>query len=81
MASKDNTSKEKLSGDQIEEHLEGASYPADRDHLVQTAKRNDAPRHVVMFLEQIPPDRTFNKPGEITELLIIDTDEAYDTKD
>jgi hypothetical protein len=64
-----------ISSTQLEENFEGASYPADKEHLIQTARQNDAPAHIVMFLEQIPPDRLFNEPDEVMEMLIIETDQ------
>lgn len=38
----------------VEEHLKGIHYPANRDDLVRTARKNDAPRDVISTLDRLP---------------------------
>jgi Protein of unknown function (DUF2795) len=65
---------DKISSNELEENLKGANYPAKGDHLVQTAKGNGANERVVMFLEQIPADRTISGTPEVIEMLVIEDD-------
>ncbi len=38
----------------VEEHLKVIHYPANKDDLMKTAKKNDAPRDVISTLDRLP---------------------------
>jgi hypothetical protein len=56
----------------VQRHLAGVDYPADRDALVQAAKDNGADDQLVQKLEQIP-ERTYSGPDKVTEALFQDS--------
>jgi hypothetical protein len=53
----------------IQRHLKGADYPADREELLETARSEDAPPDVVEALESLPEDEEFDGPDEIMEAI------------
>lgn len=38
----------------VQAHLKGIHYPASKEDLISTAKRNGAPREILAILEQMP---------------------------
>jgi Protein of unknown function (DUF2795) len=52
----------------IQRHLKGVDYPADRDELVEVARSEDAPPEVLEALEALPDDE-FEGPDEVMEEL------------
>jgi hypothetical protein len=53
----------------IQRHLKGVDYPADRDELVDAARSQDAPPEVIEALERLPEDREVDGPDEVMEEL------------
>jgi hypothetical protein len=51
---------------EIQQHLKGVDYPADRNALIETARRNGAPEEVVDLLGKIP-EKTYDSPPEVME--------------
>lgn len=51
---------------QVQHHLKGIHYPADRQKLLQQAKNNKAPEEVVSLIERMP-DQTYNSPAEVSK--------------
>lgn len=49
----------------ISQYLKGANFPADRDELQRTAKRNGAPTDVVDSINRLPNQR-FNTENDVT---------------
>ncbi|HET6403154.1 MAG TPA: DUF2795 domain-containing protein [Candidatus Thermoplasmatota archaeon] len=37
----------------VQKHLEGVSYPATKEDILEAAKRNNAPREIMDFLENM----------------------------
>lgn len=52
----------------LQKHLAGVEYPADRDTLVQTAQENGADTPLVEQLELIPL-KEYSGPDEVSEAL------------
>lgn len=48
----------------IEKHLKGANYPAERDDLVELARSNQAPEEVVQDIRNLPRER-FGGPQDV----------------
>ena len=71
---------DKLSQDELTEYLGGVSYPASRGKLIETAHNRNAPERVMIFLEQIPEDREFFDPSDVSQELSEsgDSAEKYD---
>lgn len=50
----------------IEQHLSGVDYPAQKQELKQHAQNQDAPREVVDVLDQMP-DQEYNSPADVAQ--------------
>lgn len=48
----------------VQAHLKGISYPASRDDLLSTAKKNNAPEDVMELLRKIP-DQEYHGPQDV----------------
>lgn len=53
---------------EVQRAIDGANFPASRDHLVEQARRNEADDEVVSVLEQLPA-LTFASPTEVSSQL------------
>jgi hypothetical protein len=51
---------------EVQKHLAGVSYPAEKDALIEVARGNDAPAHILEILEGLD-DRSFDGPAEVTK--------------
>ena len=51
---------------QVQKFLRGVDYPASKQELIQTARREGADENVIFTLESIP-DRTYHGPTGVTE--------------
>jgi hypothetical protein len=49
----------------IQRHLQGVDYPADREELLETARSEDATPDVVEALESLPEDEEFDGPDQV----------------
>lgn len=52
----------------VSEYLSGVDYPARRNAILSAARRNDAPNDVMQRLESMP-DREFQRPDDVFEVL------------
>lgn len=48
----------------VQTYLEGISYPADKSDLLDTARRNGAPREVMDLIEALE-DREYGGPQDV----------------
>ncbi len=55
---------EKVSAAQIQVYLKGIDYPVNKKGLIDTAKKNGAPEHVMMWLNRLP-ERQYNVPTDV----------------
>ncbi len=53
---------------QIQSFLEGATYPATKDELIQTAEQKGAGEDILEALGRVPGDR-FDSPSELNEAI------------
>jgi hypothetical protein len=53
---------------QLQKHLKGVSYPADKDDLIEAAETNDAPDDVIDVLQTLDDD-LFDSPAEVSAAL------------
>jgi hypothetical protein len=51
-----------ISADQIRNALQGATFPADKEHLTEYAKQHNAPAHIITVLQQMPTSE-FGSPN------------------
>ncbi|MEX3813945.1 DUF2795 domain-containing protein [Paraburkholderia sp. BR13439] len=50
----------------VQKALKGASYPADKDSLIETAKANGADDDVLQRLQDLP-DQQYQSPAEVSK--------------
>ena len=48
----------------LQKYLAGISYPASKDDLIWTARRNSAPNEIMEVIERLPGDK-FRGPEEV----------------
>ncbi len=54
-----------MSSSDIERYVRGVNFPADKNELVDYARRQNAPDNVIRALDNLPNQR-FNSPMDIT---------------
>jgi len=54
----------RISAAQVQQYLQGVSYPAARQDMIDTARTNKAPDDVMSFMNKLP-DKTYNSPVDI----------------
>ena len=52
----------------VEEYLKGIHYPANKEDLMQQAKKNDAPGDVVTTLDRLP-NKDYTSPIDVNHEL------------
>ncbi len=54
----------------VQQYLQGADYPADKEDLISTAKSNDAPQDFIQELESLVEEGSeYNSYAEVLEAL------------
>jgi hypothetical protein len=51
---------------EVQKHLAGVRYPAEKADLVGTARDHDAPGDIIELLESLE-DRTYESPAEVSK--------------
>jgi hypothetical protein len=51
---------------EVQKHLAGMHYPAEKAELLDTAREHDAPDDVIALLEAIE-ERTYESPAEVSK--------------
>ena len=51
---------------EVQKHLAGVNYPAEKADLIEAARSNDAPDHIMEILQGLE-DRAFDGPAEVTK--------------
>ncbi|WGV24668.1 DUF2795 domain-containing protein [Halotia branconii] len=54
---------------EIQKHLKGVDYPADRKELIKHAKKQGADQKVISLLEQLPEDEKYKNPADLNKAL------------
>ena len=52
----------------VEKHLRGVDYPANKTDLVKKAQQNQAPDDIIRTLQQLPSS-SFNRPTDIMKAM------------
>jgi hypothetical protein len=58
----------KINPIQLQKHLKGVNYPASKDDLMQTARKNKADENVASALEQLP-DKEYRTPADVSQAI------------
>jgi hypothetical protein len=54
---------------EIQKHLKGMDYPANKHKLVNHAQKQGADRKVLSLLEQLPEDEEFENPTDVNKAI------------
>ncbi|AFZ25325.1 Protein of unknown function (DUF2795) [Cylindrospermum stagnale PCC 7417] len=54
---------------EIQKHLKGVDYPADKQELIDHARKQGADREILSLLEQLPEDEEYESPTELNKAL------------
>ena len=54
---------------EIQRHLKGVDYPADKQELIKHAKQQKADRDVLSLLEKLPDGEEFSSPTELNKAI------------
>lgn len=57
---------EKVSAAQISMYLKDCKFPIDKNRLIDCVKSNDAPDHVLSFINRLP-EREYTRPTDVEE--------------
>lgn len=56
----------------LQDALKNLDYPATREKVVELAKENNAPRHAIAAILELPETADFHDPGQLRQALGID---------
>ncbi|MEJ6481817.1 DUF2795 domain-containing protein [Nostoc punctiforme UO1] len=54
---------------EIQKHLKGVDYPANKQDLVQHAKKQGADKGIISLLEKLPEDEEFESPTDLNKAI------------
>ncbi|AFY47859.1 Protein of unknown function (DUF2795) [Nostoc sp. PCC 7524] len=54
---------------QIQKHLKGVDYPANKQELIDHAQQQGADRNVISLLEKLPEDEEYETPTELNKAI------------
>lgn len=53
----------------VQKHLKGIDYPANKQKLIQHAKKQNADQQILSLLEQLPEDAEYNNPTDLNKAI------------
>jgi len=54
---------------EIQKHLKGVDYPADKQELIKHAQQQKADKQILSLLDKLPEDEEFENPAELNKIL------------
>jgi hypothetical protein len=54
---------------ELQKHLKGMDYPADKQALVQHAKKHGADKELCSVLDRLPDDEEFETPADVNKAI------------
>jgi hypothetical protein len=54
---------------EIQKHLKGVDYPADKQELMKHAQQQKADKQILSLLDKLPEDEEFENPAELNKAL------------
>jgi hypothetical protein len=54
---------------QIQKHLKGVDYPANKEVLIQHAQKQGADRNIISLLEKLPEDEEYETPTDLNKAI------------
>ncbi|MGH1393258.1 MAG: DUF2795 domain-containing protein [Trichormus sp.] len=54
---------------QIQKHLKGVDYPANKQELIQHAQKQGADRNILSLLEKLPENDEYDTPTDVNKAI------------
>jgi hypothetical protein len=54
---------------ELQKHLKGVDYPADKQELIQHAQQQGADRELISLLEQLPEGEEYENPADLNKAI------------
>ncbi|AUT02331.1 hypothetical protein CLI64_19125 [Nostoc sp. CENA543] len=54
---------------QIQKHLKGVDYPANKQDLIQHAQQKGADQNIISLLEKLPEDEEYDTPTDVNKAI------------
>ncbi|BAZ33050.1 hypothetical protein NIES4074_55590 [Cylindrospermum sp. NIES-4074] len=54
---------------ELQKHLKGVDYPADKHELIQHAQQQGADRELISLLEQLPEGEEYENPADLNKAI------------
>ncbi|MEA5577261.1 DUF2795 domain-containing protein [Anabaena sp. UHCC 0451] len=54
---------------EVQKHLKGVDYPADKQVLIEQAKKQGADREVISLLDKLPEDEEYDNPADLNKAI------------
>ncbi|MBD2561319.1 DUF2795 domain-containing protein [Nostoc sp. UIC 10607] len=54
---------------EIQKHLKGVDYPANKQDLIKHAKKQGADKGIISLLEKLPEDEEFESPTDLNKAI------------
>ncbi|ACC79409.1 DUF2795 domain-containing protein [Nostoc punctiforme] len=54
---------------EIQKHLKGVDYPANKQDLIQHAKKHGADKGIISLLDKLPEDEEFESPTDLNKAI------------
>ena len=54
---------------EIQKHLKGVDYPADKQELIQHARQQGADQEIISLLEKLPDKEEYENPADLNKAL------------
>ena len=54
---------------EIQKHLKGVDYPANKQELTKHAKKQGADKEIISLLEKLPDDEEFDSPADLNKAI------------
>jgi Protein of unknown function (DUF2795) len=54
---------------EIQKHLKGVDYPANKQDLIQHAKKQGADKGIISLLDKLPEDEEFESPTDLNKAI------------
>ncbi|MEH1967394.1 MULTISPECIES: DUF2795 domain-containing protein [unclassified Nostoc] len=54
---------------EIQKHLKGVDYPANKQDLIQHARKQGADQEIISLLEKLPEDEEFESPTDLNKAI------------
>jgi hypothetical protein len=54
---------------ELQKHLKGVDYPADKQELIKCAQKQGANKEVISLLEKLPDNKEYDNPANLNKAI------------